>query len=259
MPNVPLVSTQLEAREAILTPNIESSTGLISINSTTNLNAQLNQFDNNIIQDSSGPLVKIEQNPNYNSQYYGTQLYWDSVNGNAGLNIGEKQKAELVVNAWEGPYDEVLKVIVDSTGVAFTDFQPNYQPNTWLSVPRYGVPTLQRGINVVGGTTNNVVTVNNNGGFAVMNFAEGSLFEIYLDAGTPLAIDAENIQPGQTINLLVNQNPGIAGTVTLDAKFKQPDGSPYVPSTDLGAQDILTFMTFNDTNSVYVVAINKFI
>jgi hypothetical protein len=119
--------------------------------------------DSSITQDSSGPLVTIQQNPNFNSQYYGNQLYWNSVNGNAGLLIGEKNKAELYVNAFSGAYDNVMKVKADASGVSFNDWDlPSYGDSPWLTVEQSGTPTFTRGLQVDGQLQSTMDAVDNN-------------------------------------------------------------------------------------------------
>ena len=63
-------------------------------------------------------------------------------------------------------------------------------------------------------------------------------------------INPTNIQPGYTVNLLINTTG--SATVTFPSSVKQPLGYSYVPSPTT-SKDILTLATF-DTSNVYVVA-----
>lgn len=93
---------------------------------------------------------------------------------------------------------------------------------------------------------------------ASIDFSDTSLFELTLGSGVDTHIDASNIGRGQTINVLITQDASVAGTVSFSPKFLQPSGSEYTATTTLSGQDILTFITYNDTSKVYVVATNKF-
>lgn len=93
---------------------------------------------------------------------------------------------------------------------------------------------------------------------ASIDFSDTSLFELTLGSGVDTHIDASNIGRGQTINVLITQDASSAGTVSFSPKFLQPSGSEYTATTTLSGQDILTFITYNDTSKVYVVATNKF-
>ena len=94
---------------------------------------------------------------------------------------------------------------------------------------------------------------------ATIDFSETGLVTIPLTAGGLTTINASNIQTGTTINVKIVQDASSAGTVAFSSDFKQPDGSPYVATTTLGAVDILTLMTFDNTTEIYVVATNKFV
>ncbi len=93
---------------------------------------------------------------------------------------------------------------------------------------------------------------------ASVDFSDTSLFELTLGSGVDTHIDASNIGRGQTINVLITQDATSAGTLSFSPKFLQPSGSEYTATTTLSGQDILTFITYNDTSKVYVVATNKF-
>ena len=61
-----------------------------------------------------------------------------------------------------------------------------------------------------------------------------------------------------TIVVKVIQNASTLGTVTFSNDFKQPDGSAYVASTTLGAIDVVTLMTFTNSE-ILVVSTRKFV
>jgi hypothetical protein len=104
-----------------------------------------------------------------------------------------------------------------------------------------------------------VITVTPASNVATIDFSQTGLVTIPLTAGGLTTINASNIQTGTTINVKIVQDSSSAGTVAFSSDFKQPDGSPYVATTTLGAVDILTLMTFDNTSEIYVVATNKFV
>ena len=59
-------------------------------------------------------------------------------------------------------------------------------------------------------------------------------------------MQATNIKPGQTVNVLVNQNQ-LSGSLSFSSDFQWPTGFAYSASLATGSKDILTFVTFNST------------
>ena len=243
-------------------------------------NMQLNAPNVNVISNLSvdipagGTQAAIRVNPNYDSTGMGfrTRYRPNSGDGRADMNLGGVQRAEFYMYAASGSfgsdpnaYIQDVRTRVDSIGWTIADLNTTiFQRQAWLTVPYNNSsipskPNFTRGLEVTGASLSNIETITPNGGFAVIDMNVASLFEVTLDAGSVTTFDAANVNIGQTVRLLVNQNATTLGTVTLDSKFKQPDGSPYVATTTLGAQDMLTLTCYNDTNSIYVTHENKFV
>lgn len=87
---------------------------------------------------------------------------------------------------------------------------------------------------------------------ASLDFRSGSLFQLTLPASTVVHLSASFVQQGQTVSLLVSQSGG--GTLVPNAQFRFPTGSSYVASTTTGSRDVLTFVTFLDTD-IYATAV----
>ena len=234
---------------------------------TTNVNSNL-QLD----APAGGNQAVFQMNPNYGSTGKGIRARWrpNSADGRAELSIDESTSAQLTLTAASGSFPSspgshinVLNTFVDSSGIRMRDFNgTGFFYDTFLTIPpNFGgaKPNFNRGLEVTGASLSNIETITPNGGFAVIDMNVASLFEVTLDAGSVTTFDAANVNIGQTVRLLVNQNATTLGTVTLDSKLKQPDGSPYVATTTLGAQDMLTLTCYNDTNSIYVTHENKFV
>ena len=88
---------------------------------------------------------------------------------------------------------------------------------------------------------------------ASLNFNGPSLQTIELVSGSDTRLEVANRKEGVTINLKVKQ-PGTGfGNLILDAPFLEPRNSPYTASQESDAKDILTFVTFEASDtSVYV-------
>jgi hypothetical protein len=93
---------------------------------------------------------------------------------------------------------------------------------------------------------------------ASFDFSTANFFELTLVSGSNTSVIANNIKPGQTINVLVQQPAIGTGTISFGTQFKFPEASAYTASASSNAIDILTFITYN-TGSVYSVGINKFV
>ena len=71
-------------------------------------------------------------------------------------------------------------------------------------------------------------------------------------------LSTSNIKAGQTINLLISQ-PGVGtGSLSYDSTFKFTPGNQYTASAFESAQDIITFITF-DNSSIYASAIKNLV
>jgi hypothetical protein len=78
-----------------------------------------------------------------------------------------------------------------------------------------------------------------------------------LVSGSNTYLNPTNINPGETITILIAQpNPGY-GTMTYPSKLIFPAGYSYVASTTSSYVDIITMVSFN-SSSLYSVAINNF-
>ena len=88
---------------------------------------------------------------------------------------------------------------------------------------------------------------------ASLNFNGPSLQTIELVSGSDTRLEVANSKEGVTINLKVRQ-PGTGfGNLILPNPFKEPRNSPYTASQESSATDILTFVSFEASDtSVYV-------
>jgi hypothetical protein len=101
-----------------------------------------------------------------------------------------------------------------------------------------------------------VLTISSN--TASMDLSKGNFFTLTLVSGTTTQLTASNIKAGQTINLLVTQAAAGSGSLSYNSTFKFTPGNQYTASVNSSTQDILTFITFNNTN-VYASAIKNLV
>lgn len=93
---------------------------------------------------------------------------------------------------------------------------------------------------------------------ASVNLSTNNFFTLTLANGTGTNINPTNINPGQTVNILVTQGSAGTGTVTFPTLVKQPSGSLYTGSAVANAIDIVTMIAFDSTN-VYVSSVRNMI
>lgn len=114
------------------------------------------------------------------------------------------------------------------------------------------------GVNVTGSVLGNVVPLSITSQTASMNLSSGSFFTLTLVSGSTTHLTTSNIRAGQTINLLVTQASVGSGSLSYNSTFKFTPGNQYTASVSSSAQDILTFITFDNSN-VYASAIKNLV
>jgi len=93
---------------------------------------------------------------------------------------------------------------------------------------------------------------------ASVDMVTNNFFTLTLTNGASTNINPTNINPGQTVNILVTQGSAGTGTVTFPSLVKQASGSLYTGSAVANAVDIVTMIAFDATN-VYVSSIQNMI
>jgi hypothetical protein len=84
-----------------------------------------------------------------------------------------------------------------------------------------------------------------------MDLSADNFFTLTLVSGSTTFLNPSNIQPGQTVNLLVNTTG--SGLLTFANTVNQVSESAYQPTTGSGTlgKDIITFISF-DTTDLYI-------
>ena len=117
---------------------------------------------------------------------------------------------------------------------------------------------IQGNSQVSGSLIGQVTALSISSNTASLNMSTNNFFTLALVNGTNTNINPTNINPGQTVNILVSQSSAGTGTVTFPSIVKQLTGSLYTVSAVANAVDIVTMITF-DTSTVYVSSIRNLV
>ena len=120
------------------------------------------------------------------------------------------------------------------------------------------VNPLNQQLIITGSLRGQVSALSISGNTASVNLSTNNFFTLTLANGTGTNINPTNINPGQTVNILVTQGSLGTGTVTFPSLVKQPSGSLYTGSAVSNAIDIVTMIAFDSTN-VYVSSVRNMI
>jgi len=192
-------------------------------------------------------------------RYEGTVEGWVQELYTADYAYGSSVRHEPSQMTWEiypsgSAYDSNLVTLKDN-GNRTTTFQSTADSNEIT-----GSLNVKGNVFTSGSVRGNVVPEVITGTYtASFDFSTANFFEVTLTSGQNTRVEALNVQSGQTINVLVKQ-PAIGyGTVSFSSAFKFPAVAPYSGSQIDNAKDILTFVTFADTSSIYSAAVKNLI
>ena len=121
-----------------------------------------------------------------------------------------------------------------------------------------GSARITDGLTITGSLIGQVTALSISSNTASLNMSTNNFFTLALVNGTNTNINPTNINPGQTVNILVSQSSAGTGTVTFPSIVKQLTGSLYTGSAVANAVDIVTMITFN-TSTVYVSSIRNLV
>jgi hypothetical protein len=119
-----------------------------------------------------------------------------------------------------------------------------------------GNSTFTGSIVTTGSVAGNVVSMSIVSSTASMDLSKGNFFTLTLPSNASTRISPTNIQPGQTANLLLTT--GTLSTASFEGSVKFATGSVYVPTQINGANDILTFISF-DNSIIYASSIKTLV
>jgi hypothetical protein len=121
--------------------------------------------------------------------------------------------------------------------------------------PYTGTAEINGELIVTGSARGNVTSLSVTSNTASMDLSEGNYFTLQLPASATTHITATNIQPGQTVTLLITTNT--SANVTLSPIILEPSGAFYTASAS-GSKDILSLVAF-ETSTLYAVSTKNMI
>ena len=121
--------------------------------------------------------------------------------------------------------------------------------------PFTGSAEITGSLTVTGSVAGAVQTLAIISSTASLDLSQGNFFELTLSSSTTTYLEPTNIQPGQTINLKINQ-PATSGSLTYGSEFKFPGGIPYSASATGSVTDIVSLISF-DSTTLYATAIKN--
>lgn len=91
---------------------------------------------------------------------------------------------------------------------------------------------------------------------ASIDCSTGNFFKLTIPGASTTHVVASNIQPGQTINVLFEQEANNSGSVTFPSYFKFAGGYDYEPTLQSGSKDIVSMVAFDSTD-LYTVSVKN--
>jgi hypothetical protein len=167
--------------------------------------------------------------------------------------------------------ESTLSISITATGSFIQDFSAvtNVNENAIKLQPysdyQRGQVTILRDLDVSGSTfvsgsvRGNVASASISSNTASLDFGSSNFFTLTLVSGSSTHIVPQNVGTGQTINLKVVQPSVGVGTISFPSSFKFPEVAPYTASIVTSSVDVVTFITFEDTGSIYSVAVKRLV
>ena len=167
--------------------------------------------------------------------------------------------------------ESTLAINITATGSFIQDFSAvtNVNENAIKLQPysdyQRGQVTILRDLDVSGSTfvsgsvRGNVASASIASNTASLDFGSSNFFTLTLVSGSSTHIVPQNVGTGQTINLKVVQPSVGVGTISFPSSFKFPEVAPYTASLLSDSVDVVTFITFEDTGSIYSVAVKRLV
>jgi len=226
-----------------------STIGLVLNGDNSSLNSSAIVGGGLVVTGSNSKVAGATANADFGSAFFGR---WNDVNGNRALS------GPTVFAVGTGTSTSLRKTafLIDSGSNTFVEGTLNVSGSTSMT----GSLSVNGSTIVSGSVRGNVLTQTIISTTASFDFSTANFFELTLVNATNTRVEATNVQPGQTINVLVKQasSPG-NGTISFSSAFDFPAVSPYTASVIADAKDILTFVTFANTGSIYAAAVKNLI
>jgi cytoskeletal protein CcmA (bactofilin family) len=147
------------------------------------------------------------------------------------------------------------------TGARKTGFLIDSGSNTFVegTLNVSGATSINGTLNISGAVSSAPYALSITSLTASLDASLASTYTLALVSGSTTHILLSGQKIGQTYNLLVTQPASGTGSIQMGPFIYQPSGSSYVPTPTSNAEDILTFVTFNNTAKTYIANVTNFI
>ena len=122
--------------------------------------------------------------------------------------------------------------------------------------PFTGSAEITGSLVVTGSISGEVQTLSVSSNTASIDCSVGNFFKLTIPGASTTQVVASNIQPGQTINVLFEQEVSNSGSITFPSYFKFAGGYDYEPTLQSGSKDIVSMVAFDSTD-LYTVSVKN--
>jgi len=243
------ISANLEVKSAI------SSSTITGMGNVTNYSASvfnqiyaLNQYDAN--NDTKWSTLEPVTSSLIN-QVYSLELFTASAQPN--LNqLNQASASTALTNPFTASVNTKFATLANVTSslINFTGSAATTGSNTFI-----GTETITGSVVITGSAYGNIVDLSITSNTASIDMRRGNFFTLTLASSATTRLEATNIRPGETANLLIIQ-PATSGSLVLGSMFKTSTIYPYIVSPTGSTRDLVSLVSF-DTASIYTVGANK--
>lgn len=164
-------------------------------------------------------------------------------------NLNQFTSSQLTVNAGYNSYTASNNTKWTTLGNLSGSFATTGS-NTFI-----GTETITGSVIITGSAYGNVVALTISSNTASIDMRRGNFFTLTLASSSVTRLEATNIRPGETANLLITQ-PATSGSLVLGSMFKTNFNYPYQVTTSGSAQDLLSLVSFNNS-TIYLLGVNR--
>ena len=142
---------------------------------------------------------------------------------------------------------------VTSSLINFTGSAATTGSNTFV-----GTEIITGSLITTGSAYGNVNTLSIVSNTASMDMSRSNFYTLTLSSSVTTRLVATNVGKGQTVSLKVIQ-PATTGSLTFSSQFLFPINLAYSASATASAVDIVSFITFDTTSSIYSTGVNRLV
>jgi hypothetical protein len=243
------ISANLEVKGAI------SSSTITGMGNVTNYSASVfNQFYT-LNQNVDSFTGSIQQLNDATQSLYTSVAYLNDFTASAQTNLNQLNQASAST-ALTNPFTASINSYTSSNNTKWTTLGnltgsfATTGSNTFI-----GTETITGSVIITGSAYGNIVALSITSNTASIDMRRGNFFTLTLESSATTRLEATNIRPGETANLLITQ-PATSGSLVLGSMFKTSTIYPYQISATGSTRDLVSLVSF-DTASIYTIGANK--